>query len=155
MGLDREMFARLYPALRRFAAAVRPPGVEADDLVQEALARALEATDVVALAAPEAYLRTTILHLVSNQRRSEYRRARAFERWTSPGVADDPSYPSDVDALRALPAEDRVVLYLAYVEGRPHREIAEFLGLTEAATRARASRAARQLRASIQGDADA
>src|SRR4051794_22848320 len=38
---DDELFADLYPSLRRFAAVVRPPEADADDLVQEALVRAL------------------------------------------------------------------------------------------------------------------
>jgi hypothetical protein len=38
---DADVFASVYPALRRFAGAVRPMGSEADDLVQEALARTL------------------------------------------------------------------------------------------------------------------
>lgn len=38
---ERQLIAELYPSLRRFASAVRPPGEDGNDLVQEALLRTL------------------------------------------------------------------------------------------------------------------
>lgn len=38
---EHQLIAELYPSLRRFASAVRPPGEDGNDLVQEALLRTL------------------------------------------------------------------------------------------------------------------
>src|SRR4029079_4832066 len=54
---DAGLFVSVHPALRRFAGAVRPVGVDADDLVQEALARTLAIRSLSALDEPLAYLR--------------------------------------------------------------------------------------------------
>jgi RNA polymerase sigma-70 factor (ECF subfamily) len=145
---DDEVFARLYPSLRRFAATIRPAEVDADDLVQDALARVLAAGTLEELDDPGAYLRTVMLRLASNHRRSLGRRRRALTRLS---VADDeqPAYPSDLDDLRRLAPADRAVLYLVIVEGSPYAEVARVLGCSEEAARARGSRALKKLRSRV------
>ena len=145
---DEALFAALYPALRRFAAAVRPPEVDADDLVQEALARTLATRSLVDCDDPGAYLRTAIVRLVSNHRRSMGRRGRAFAR-LHVGDTQPTSYPSDLADLMHLPPRDRAVLYLVVVEGWSYADAAEVLGCNETAARARASRALKRLRADM------
>ena len=54
---DAEVFDALYPALRRFAAVVGGLEVDPDDLVQEAVARALRRGPLGELDNPGAYLR--------------------------------------------------------------------------------------------------
>lgn len=139
------MFARLYPSLRRFAATVRPAEVDADDLVQDALARVLGAGSLTSLDDPGAYLRTVMLRLASNHRRSLGRRRRALTRLAVVD-SDGPAYPSDLDDLRQLPPKDRAVLYLVVVERGSYAEAARILGCSEEAARARGSRALRRLR---------
>ena len=146
---DEELFAELYPSLRRFAAAVRAAEEDADDLVQEALARALAIAPLSERENPGAYLRTAIVRLASNQRRWLARRRRAFTRAAPAPDANQASYPSDLDDLRRLPPRDRAVLYLSLVEGHAYREIGDVLRCSEQAARARASRALRRLRADL------
>ncbi|MGH9015725.1 MAG: RNA polymerase sigma factor [Acidimicrobiia bacterium] len=146
---DEELFAELYPSLRRLAAVVRPLEEDPDDLVQEALARALAIRPLSAFDDPCAYLRTAIVRLASNHRRRLGRHRRALSRAGLPADASQANYPSDLDDLRRLGVRDRAVLYLSLVEGYSYREIAGVLGCGEQAARARASRALRRLRSDL------
>jgi DNA-directed RNA polymerase specialized sigma24 family protein len=58
-------------------------------------------------------------------------------------------YPSDLDDLRRLPPVERAVLYLSVVEGRSFAEIADVIGSSEQAARARSSRALKRLRVEL------
>jgi RNA polymerase sigma factor (sigma-70 family) len=143
---DAEVLAAVYPGLRRFAGAVRPLGVEADDLVQEALARTLAARSLSELEHPEAYLRTAIVRVAINEQRSRRRRAArdAPSAGRESGRAD--AYPSDLADLWLLSARERAVLFLTVVERRSYREAADVVGCSEPAARQMASRALRSLR---------
>lgn len=148
---DDLLFRELYPSLRRFAAVVRPSEVDGDDLVQEALTRALAIRPLAEYEDPGAYLRTAMVRIASNHRRKLGRGRRAHERAVA--AADETtrdSYPSDLDDLLRLKPIDRAALYLIVVERRSHRETGELLGWTETATRARVSRALRRLRLELQ-----
>jgi DNA-directed RNA polymerase specialized sigma24 family protein len=148
---DDELFGRLYPALRRFAAVVAPPETDPDDLVQEAVGRALRRGPLTALDNPGGYLRRAIVNLAANERRRLGRWRRARHRVT-PGegaLGESASYPSDVADLLRLPPATRAALWLVDVEGRSFDEVAELLGSTADALRARASRARRALRQTI------
>jgi DNA-directed RNA polymerase specialized sigma24 family protein len=149
---DEAIFAELYAPLRRFASAVRPIEMDADDLVQEALMRTLARQPLTALDDPAAYLRTAIMRLASNERRSFGRRRRALERYGTDEAAEPIAYPSDVSDLRRLHPTDRAAVYLAAVEGRSHREIAELLGCNEDAARKRVSRGLARLRVGVVAD---
>src|SRR4051812_19140119 len=65
---DERLFAQLYAPLHRFAAVVKPPEVDADDLVQEALLRTLALRPLCEYEDPASYLRRTIVNLASNER---------------------------------------------------------------------------------------
>jgi RNA polymerase sigma factor (sigma-70 family) len=145
---DNDVFVALYPSLRRFAAAIRPPEIEADDLVQEALARTLAVRPLCECDDAAAYLRTTIVRLASNHRRSLGRRGRALSRLSATG-ADPTAYPSDLDDLRRLSPPDRAVLFLVVVENRSYADAATIVGCSEQAARARASRALKRLRVEL------
>jgi RNA polymerase sigma-70 factor (ECF subfamily) len=147
---DDAIFATIYPALHRFACVVCPPEADPDDLVQDATARALRRGPLSELDHPTAYLRRAIANLASNERRRLGRQRRAL---TIVGRAPDvdPTYASDVAELLSLPPGTRAVLWLAEVEGATYDEIAELLGCTPEAARARASRARKQLRHLIDG----
>jgi DNA-directed RNA polymerase specialized sigma24 family protein len=118
--LDEEarIFTELYRPLRRFAAVVGPVEMDPDDLLQEAVARALRYRRLCELENPGAYLRTTMLHLASNQRRRLAIRRRALTRLAAAnGQQPGDVYPSDLHQLLRLPAGERAVLYLSEVEG--------------------------------------
>ena len=147
-------FADLYEPLRRFASVVRSLDMDPDDLVQEALVRTLALQPIEELADPAAYLRTVIVRLVSNERRGAGRRRRAFQRLRREQEYESVGYPSDLADLARLASPDRAAVYLAVVERRSHREIAEILGFTEDASRQRVSRALERLRSEISAEAD-
>jgi len=142
---DEHVFAQLYPGLRRFANVVRPAEVDADDLVQDALVRTLAATRLADLDDPGAYLRTAMVRVAANHRRSLGRRRSALARLRAKDAGAE-DYPSDLADLMRLSAADRTLLYLVTVEGRSYADASIVLGCREATARARASRALRRLR---------
>jgi RNA polymerase sigma factor (sigma-70 family) len=143
----------LYPALRRFAGAVRSVDVEPDDLVQEALARTLAVRSLSELDHPLAYLRTAIVRVAINEERSRRRRtARDTAGVVDADIERHDEYPSDLADLWRVSARERAVLFLTVVEGCSYREASEVVGCSEAAARQMASRALRSLRAHIGAD---
>jgi RNA polymerase sigma-70 factor (ECF subfamily) len=149
-GDDEELLASLYPTLRRFAAVVSSLDVEPDDLVQEAVARALARGPLAELSNPGAYLRTAVLRLASNRRRSMRRADRAATRLgASVPAGRVDAYPSDVDDLNWLAPSDRALLYLSLIEGQSDNEIAELLGIYAVTVRKRRSRALGRLRRAV------
>ena len=144
---EQDLIRELYPSLRRFAAVVGSVDIDPDDLVQDALVRALRRGPLTDLDHPSAYLRRCICNLAKDTRRSLGRRRRAYTAYAatlSAGLED--AYPSDCSELLRLPPRARAVLYLQEVEGRRHAEIAGMLGMSEAAVRSVSSRARRRLR---------
>jgi RNA polymerase sigma-70 factor (ECF subfamily) len=152
---DRTMFAGLYPRARRFAAFVAPAGIDPDDLVQEALARAIAQGPLAERDAPLTYLRVTMLNLVRNEARRRGREERAIDReQVTARRAEDPAaevsaHRAVLDALEALPPAARAAVFLVDVEGWSVNDAAALVGLSSVATRARLSRARRLLRAQI------
>lgn len=150
---DGAIFARLYPALRRLAAASGALDCDPDDIVQEAVTRTLRRHALCELDQPAAYLRRAVVNAAANHRRSMSRRRVAFTRWWGSGNDSPPEeYVSDLADLMRLEPVDRALLYLVEVEGVPYREAAETIGVSEEAARTRASRARRRLRAGIEGE---
>jgi RNA polymerase sigma factor (sigma-70 family) len=149
---DEELFASLYPKLRRFAAVVAPVEMDPDDLVQEAAVRMLRVGRLGELRDPAAYLRTVMFRLAANERRRLGRRRQAFRR-AGDTDRDDARYPSDLADLQRLSVATRAVLFLAVVEGWSYAEIGRRLGCREATARARASRGLRRLRRELSGEA--
>jgi RNA polymerase sigma-70 factor, ECF subfamily len=136
--------AQLYPAALRMT---RNPS-DAEDLVQETAAKAYAALHQFT---PGTNLRAWLHRILSNTFINTYRKKRRepiqdlgvefSEDWQS---GSDPLAPqarsaetealerladSDIlQALRSLPEEFRVAIYLADIEGYPYREIAEMMG---------------------------
>ncbi len=149
---DAELVRGLYTSMRKFAAVVGFPVIEPDDLVQQALERALQIGPLRDLEDPLSYLRRTMLNLAANERRSDGRRRRALSRLTRSAEPEPSSYPSDVAELQSISAEARAVLYLAVIEGWTYAEIGTLVGCTEEAARTRAVRARRQLRSMVEDE---
>ena len=150
VGLDEATFARLYPALRRFAAVVSPREVDPDDVVQEALARCLRRLERGPIERVDRYVRRIVLNLELSRRRTAGRR-RVVDPLLAAAAETRDAYPSDLDPLKGMDPTDRAVLYLTAIEGMTFAEVAEVLGLAEASLRVRASRARRRLRADMEG----
>lgn len=143
---ERDLITVLYAPLRRFAAAVRPAEVDVDDLLHDALARALVRTELSSLGDPGAYLRRAIVTTAANHRRGLGRLRRARVRLAGGlGGGEADHYPSDVAELLRLPPVARAVVYLTAVEGRSYAEVADLVGCSEVAARKTASRARRRL----------
>jgi RNA polymerase sigma factor (sigma-70 family) len=148
---DEAIFRALYSSLRRFAAGVGPREIEPDDLVQEAVTRTLARRRLSELDDPERYLRRVIVNLAT----SGLRRRRPWERARSRIAQSDQvlqPVPSDLADLDQLSPVDRAVMWLVFVEGHTHREAAEMLGISEQASRSRASRSRVQLKHSIRSE---
>lgn len=146
---EQELIAELYPSLRRFASAVRPPGEDGNDLVQEALLRTLRSKGSLAkLDNPAAYVRRTIVNLAKDHKRSEARRRVA---WAKVDIVDsvESSYSWELEELREVPPKSRAVLYLRIIEGWPFDDIANMLGCSQVSARVAASRGKRQLEAAL------
>jgi RNA polymerase sigma-70 factor (ECF subfamily) len=146
------VFSALYPALRRFAAAVRPPGVDADDLVQEAVTRTLAVRSLSELEAPLAYLRAAVLRVALNVRRTKRRNDARVAAMGVPDAGRPDEYPSDLADLWTVPPMARAVLFLTVVESCSYREAAELLGCSEDAARQMAARARHLLRVSADAE---
>lgn len=144
---DRDLaaFTLAYERVRRYAAFVAPVELDPDDLVQEAVARALRAGNLDEVVALDAYLRRIVHNLIVAQ----HRRSGLFRR-SAPllvgDVADLPRYPSDLSILDAIGAEQRAAIFLVDLEGRSVRDAARICGCTESAMKKRLSRARHQLR---------
>lgn len=146
---ERELITSLYPSLRKIAAVAGSVDIEPDDLVQEALMRTLRRGPISDLDNPLAFLRTTIVNLASNERRSLGRRRKALSRLSNE-EGWLPSYPADIEAILDLPPRQRAILYLVEVEDVPYAEAAQQLGMTTVAARAMANRARKKARAAME-----
>src|SRR5262249_26081737 len=151
---DEVVFTALYAGLRRFAAAVAPLEVEPDDLVQDALVRALAVGPLSDLDNAGGYLRTIVIRLAANHRRSLGRQRRALRLLDGAGGAVIDAYPSDLADLDGLDARDRAIVYLSVVEHMKADEIAALLGWSAGRVRMRKTRIMRRLRVDLEdGDA--
>ena len=115
---------------------------EAEDLVQEAFVRAAASgRRFLAVDNPEAWLRTTAI----NAHRSRWRKLRngrrAQERVLGPcdpvGLEE---HLEVIDALRALPEQQRHVIALHYLADLPVEQIADELGVPSGTVKSRLSR---------------
>lgn len=109
---------------------------EAEDLVQEAFVRAAAAGRRFArVDSSETWLRTTAVNLHRNRGRRLGRVPVEARPGPDPtGLEEDIEV---VEALRALPAEQRTVLALRQLADEPVAEIADLLGVTEGTVRSR------------------
>jgi len=125
----------------------------ADDLLQDAYLRYLrsgfEGDD-------DNHRRNYLYRIATNLLRDHFRRARPEsdaipERDGAPGHDDALEMRSDVGgAMAELSLRDRQMLWLAYVEGSSHREIARALGLRAASIRSMLFRARHRLAEKLQ-----
>ena len=143
------------PALLRLAYTLTGNRTDAEDVVQEALARALARWSRISAAGDiDAYVR----RMVVNEHTSVWRR---FRRRESPveAVADGPTpedgrvEPDDRRriwlACQALPEAQRTAVVLRYYEQLEYAEIAALTGVREGSVRARVSRGIATLRAEL------
>lgn len=142
-------------ALTRMAYLLTGDHALAEDLVQDALARAFSRwSRIGAMAAPDAYIRRMIV----NEHVSGWRRYRRRERllaelpqvpaagWGGDLAADQAVRAMVWAAVRELPARQRAALVLRFYEDLPDAQVAVILGCSPATVRSQIARALARLR---------
>jgi RNA polymerase sigma-70 factor (ECF subfamily) len=133
------------PRLRRAARALAPDREAADDLVQEALLRALRDDGTAAPGSLRLRLLTHLLTADRNRRRTPGRRA------GEQAVPAAPPPPGAVGALPRLSAEYREVIVLVVLERLSYLDCAEVLGVPVSIVMTRLARARGQMRELVEG----
>ena len=151
--LDERAFAACYEDNRRslwsYAYRVTGKGADADDIVQDAFCRLLQA-EVDGLS--DVGLRRYVFRIASNLIADRWRRSTREQSWLDrlkrePNAQLDAGYDDSVSReFAALRSRDRALLWLAYVEGENHQEIADALGLSRGSIKVLLSRARGRLR---------
>lgn len=141
-------FAAFY--LDRYREVVRLAGflsgdrTVAEDLAQEAFLRLQP--EFVRVDNPAGYLRTTLVNLCHNQRRSSKRESvRLARHGADPTTVSE--HAAELDAtLHRLSFHERAVVVLRYWLGLSEAEIAEHLGCRPGTVKSRHSRALKKIR---------
>lgn len=157
LGMDQESFAAFYQRTARplwgYMARVTRDAALADDLMQETFYRFLRAP---LPAMSEAHQRNLLFKIATNLMRDHWRKRRVAEAERDKDASSDRAelaaapadVPRNVDLSRVLDRmkqRERELVWLAYVEGSNHREIAERTGLKEQSVRPMLFRARRKL----------
>ncbi|MCY7400986.1 MAG: sigma-70 family RNA polymerase sigma factor [Nocardioides sp.] len=145
-AVDRvqEVYAASYRRLVGQLTGVTGDPAEAEDVVMEAFARAVNSSrSFLAADNPEAWLRTVAVNVT----RTRWRRARLFRNARPRLVAAPASYddlPADrmdlLAALRELPHAQREAIALHHLADLPVHEVAEIVGAPVGTVKARLSR---------------
>ena len=135
------------PGLVRLARGLLRDPYQAEDIVQEVLARALVRWERVSAADDlDAYVRRMVVNACTSWFRRAARREFAQDSATLPEPASgDPTAGIDdrdriMALLRRLPAKQRAVLVLRHYEGLADAAIAELVGTSEVTVRSNAHR---------------
>jgi RNA polymerase sigma-70 factor, ECF subfamily len=156
--MDEHAFQSFYSgtarALRAYVARTLGDFNQVDDIVQETYLKLLRMP-----AAPDdpQQLRPLLFRIASNLMNDEWRRRRraanaAHEQAIEPN-RPHPDIALRLDMIRVfqqLRPQQRQMMWLAYVEGADHREIAAALGLREGSVRVLLHRACRRLASLLQ-----
>jgi RNA polymerase sigma-70 factor (ECF subfamily) len=125
-------YATAYARLVRQLLAYTGSRQDAEDVVQEAFARASVRWGIVGrLDLPEAWVRRVAMNLAISELRRVKRSLAALRRLGMPGAAGEPSVERSalLEALRKLPLKYREVLVLHYLADLSVQEIARERGL--------------------------
>ena len=159
-----DSFQRLYaayvdPILGYALRRVATPADAADVVAETFLVAWRRRTDVPEGEAARLWLYGVARHVLANQRRGDLRRSALGGRLRTelPSVVPDPAawVAGRTDAIRALDRlrkDDREVVELTAWEGLDTKEVADVLGITPVAARARLSRARKRLREQLGHD---
>jgi RNA polymerase sigma-70 factor (ECF subfamily) len=157
--MSDEDFCALYDAHARrlWAYVVRATGnaAAADDIVQEAFMRVFDAQRLDR--ADAEHRRAYLYKVATNLIRRRHRRAPETDLSDAPtaSMTAAPEAKLAVErALNTLSEAERQTLWLSYVEGWSHREIARMLGYREGSLRQVAVRAKRRFAAALGLSAD-
>ncbi|HET9219399.1 MAG TPA: RNA polymerase sigma factor [Terriglobia bacterium] len=147
----QNVYERLAPQLRSYLRVLCRDTALADDLVQEAFLRFLR-TGVSGLSE---FQMKAYLYKSATSALTDYWRARQRERrWELPApegeFVSNPDLTHDMKRLfKNLTTRQQALLWLAYVEGFQHAEIAQLLGIKEDSVKVVLLRARRELAAML------
>ncbi len=162
MRRHADQLVECIPRLRRYACALLHDRQQAEDLLQDTLARALErlslwrrGTDM------RAWLFTIMHNLHVNECRRGARRPdtvslhqSALAEPCAGSRADQQAALHDIETgLMSLPEEQRSVLLLVSLEGLSYRQTAKVLGIKTGTVMSRLHRGRERLRVSLNGEA--
>lgn len=137
-----DTYQRLYGPLCRMAFLLVDTREQAEEVVQEAFAKALPRW--ARLDSPDAYVRSCVLN---GCRRVHRRRALARRRPPPHDVFETPAVTDHViDSLRRLPSPQREIVVLRYYLQSTDAEIAETLGIAIGTVKSSLSRAKTRLK---------
>lgn len=142
------------PALLRFAQALTGNAADAEDVVQDALARALPRWSRISrMGNVEGYVRRMVINAHTSWWRKFRRRESPVDEVMTGPVVDGPAEGPQADdtqriwhACRALPTDQRTAVVLRFYEELEYAEIAALIGVREGTVRSRVSRGIAVLR---------
>ena len=144
-------YRRTVAPLRAYVVRVIGRAAPADDIVQEAFLRLLRAPpDIDDPGQLRAYVFRIASNLIRDHWRREGRERKSADSHSSEPVSVNPDISLRMDMTRMferLRPQQRQLMWLAYVEGADHAEIAAALGLGERSVRVLLHRARRKLAA--------
>jgi RNA polymerase sigma factor (sigma-70 family) len=138
-GQFEVFYGRTAPTLRSYISRVAANPSIVDDILQESYIRMLSAPPM---------LYRTATNLITDYYRAQSRQRHWWQLTPKRAEAVDSTMElsSDMERLFAQATEqERALLWLAYVEGEGHREIAEILGLKEKSVKVLLFRARRKM----------
>ena len=148
----------LVPQLHTFARSLCRDGVRADDLVQEALMRAI---NNIQRFKPGTNLKAWLFTIVRNEHYSQLRRSKFEAHGVDIELLPEPSVPPDHDgklelrdlnrALASLSPGQRTALILVSVSGFSYEEAAEICGCAVGTIKSRVARARETLLELLEG----
>ncbi len=148
----------LVPQLHTFARSLTRDGVRADDLVQEALMRAI---DNIERFKPGTNLKAWLFTIVRNEHYSQLRRRKFEAHGVDTSLLPEPSVPPDHDgklelrdlnrALSSLSPGQRTALILVSASGFSYEEAAAICGCAVGTIKSRVARARETLLEMLEG----
>ncbi len=148
----------LVPQLHTFARSLTRDGVRADDLVQEALMRAI---DNIERFKPGTNLKAWLFTIVRNEHYSQLRRRKFEAHGVDTSLLPEPSVPPDHDgklelrelnrALASLSPGQRTALILVSASGFSYEEAAAICGCAVGTIKSRVARARETLVEILEG----
>jgi RNA polymerase sigma-70 factor, ECF subfamily len=141
--IDEQEFERFYretlPKLEKFVARMASSRSVAEEVVQESYYRLLRTAR--APAAGEERVRY-LYRIAVNLMKNHWARAREHVELAPESLYSEPAPREDIaQAMARLAPRDRALLWLAYVEGYSHREMAEVMSVGAMSVRVLLSRA--------------
>ncbi len=150
MGISREETYRKHAAeLTHFATALVGPA-SAQDVVADAVLRAMWSRAWPSVRNPRAYLYRAVLNEARMHHRSRTRRVARERRVAVPDRhVDAEARPDVAAAVAALSVRQRATVFLTYWEGLTPGEVAARLGIGEGSVRRHLARARAHLREAL------